>query len=76
MMGKKFVTAAACVIWFAGFSTIRADDRPQQNGSYTSRLYSTGPAAQTYRYYRGSIFDRLLQMERRTNAWPFGGFRR
>jgi hypothetical protein len=75
-MRKMYVVAAAFVVTLAGFSTIRADDRPQQNGSYTSNGYSSSTPPRTYRYYRGGVFDRLLEMERRTNAWPFGRFRR
>lgn len=75
-MRKMSAVAATFVITFAGLSTSQADDRPMPTGTYASSGATAGNSSRTYRYYRGTFFDRLLEMERRKNEWLFGGFRR
>ncbi|MGD9854655.1 MAG: hypothetical protein AB7U20_06850 [Planctomycetaceae bacterium] len=75
-MRKMFVVAATFVITLAGLSLAQAGDRPQPSGGYASSGSTSGNSSRTYRYYRGGAFDRLLELERRKNAWLFGGFRR
>ena len=67
-MRKLFIAAAAIAITFASFSPVEAAGR---SGS----TYS-GSQTRTYRTWRGGLFDRLLEMERRKNEIIFGGFRR
>ncbi len=67
-MRKKFIVAAALAITFASFSPVEAAGRG-------GGLFS-GSQTRTYRTWRGGVFDRMLEMERRKNEIIFGGFRR
>lgn len=83
---RTLVAATTLMIAFMGFSTAQAEEPAPQlpvyrQASSTSYYPATNypfhtQSSQRYRYYRGNVFDRLLEMERRTGAWPFGGFRR
>jgi hypothetical protein len=75
-MRKMFVVTATFVITFACLATAQAEYRSQSGGGYASSGSASGNTSRTYRYYRGGVFDRLLELERRKNAWLFGGSRR
>ncbi len=75
-MHKMFAVAAALVIAFAVSSSAQAGSGSQQNGRAYSNGNRSGTPARSYRNYRGGTFDRLLELERRKNAWLFGRFRR
>ena len=67
-MRKMLIVAAALAIAFVSFSPVEAANR--------SGLFSSGSQTRSYRVWRGGVFDRLLELERRKNEIIFGGFRR
>ncbi len=68
-MRKMFAVAAALMIALAVSSSTQAGSGSQRSGRVYSNGYRSGTPSRSYRYYRGGAFDRLLEMERRKNAW-------
>ena len=68
-MRKMFAVAVGLVIAFAVSPSTQAGSGKQQSGRAYSRGYRSATSSRSYRYYRGGAFDRLLEMERRKNAW-------
>ncbi|MCA9075030.1 MAG: hypothetical protein KDA93_08360 [Planctomycetaceae bacterium] len=67
-MRKMLIVIAAIAITCTSISSVQASG----NGGFFAPRSNT----RTYRTWRGGIFDRLLEMERRKNEIFFGGFRR
>ena len=81
MMRSLLLTVALLVITFADVPSAQAGSRVRQNRRYYGSSatnytgsYRTVAPQQPYRVYRGGVFDRLLEFERRKNEFLFGRF--
>lgn len=75
-MRTMFIVATTLMLSLMPYSTTRADDRVQQNWNYSRNIGRDTTPPRTYRLYRGTVFDRLLELERASGIWPFRNLRR
>ena len=75
-MRKFYPTATMLIIGIATLSSAEAADRVRPSRGFSSGGYRAASQTRTYRTWRGGVFDRLLEMERRKNEFIFGRFRR